>query len=248
MDEKILPQRVNCQCMQVIEATTQKQQNFMDPTNQPVNLKFTHLPKATKETLDLLAEQNFLNKDWYLAGGTALTLQFDHRISVDLDFFTPNTEFDPEFIITSLTPLGWITTLREKGTLYGELKGAKISFIAYPYFTPKKPFIPYKNIQVLDVSDIAVMKIIAISQRGKKRDFFDLYWYVENKEPLLEVLKRVNSQFPNMAHNYHHIFKSLTYFDEAEEDPEPQVFFDADWEKIKEYFLKIVPEIANKLL
>lgn len=220
----------------------------MDKTSQPVNLKLSHLPKATKEVLDFLAEQDFLKKDWYLAGGTALTLQFDHRISVDLDFFTTREDFDPDFIIRTLTPHNWVTTLREKGTLYGELKGAKISFIAYPYFTPKKPFIPYKDIQVLDASDIAVMKIIAISQRGKKRDFFDLYWYVENKEPLLDALKRVDNQFPNLAHNYHHILKSLTYFEEAEEDPQPQIFFNITWNQIKQYFLKMVPEMADEFL
>ena len=220
----------------------------MDPPNQPVKLNLSHLPKPTREALDLLAEQDFIRTNWYLAGGTALTLQFDHRVSVDLDFFTSQEDFDPEFIITALTPHGWVTTLREKGTLYGELKEAKISFIAYPYFIPKKPFISYKNIQVLDGSDIAVMKIIAISQRGKKRDFYDLYRYVENKEPLLNILKRVDSQFPNLAHSYHHILKSLTYFEEAEEDPEPQIFFETNWEDIKQYFLKIVPEITNKLL
>lgn len=220
----------------------------MDKTSQPINLHFFHLPKATEEALGLLAEQDFIKKDWYLAGGTALTLQFDHRVSVDLDFFTSQEDFNPESIIAALIPHGWVTTLREKGTLYGELKGAKISFIAYPYFISKRALIPYKNIQILDGSDIAVMKIIAISQRGKKRDFFDLYWYVGNKEPLLDVLKRVDSQFPNLAHNYHHILKSLTYFEEAEEDPMPQIFFEATWDLIKQYFLKIVPEIADKIL
>lgn len=219
----------------------------MDTTNKPVNLNLSHLPSSTLDALNLLAEQDWINKGWYLAGGTALTLQFDHRVSIDLDFFTQKNNFDPEFIISTLTPYGWVTTLREKGTLYGELKGAKISFIAYPYFTTRQPFILYKNIQILNGSDIAVMKIIAISQRGKKRDFFDLYWYVTNKESLLEVVKRVDTQFPNLSHNYHHILKSLTYFDEAEEDPKPQIFFDVKWEDIKQYFLKEVPQIADKL-
>lgn len=219
----------------------------MDTTNQPIKLNLSHLPQPTLDALHLLAEQDWIKKSWYLAGGTALTLQFDHRVSVDLDFFTTQADFDAEFIITTLTAYGWVTTLREKGTLYGELKGAKISFISYPYFIPKKPFIPHKNIQVLDASDIAVMKIIAISQRGKKRDFFDLYWYVINKEPLLDVLKRVDMQFPNLSHNYHHILKSLTYFDEADEDPDPQIFFNVTWEDVKQYFLKIVPDIADKL-
>lgn len=83
----------------------------------------------------------------------------------------------------------------------------------------------------IDVKDIAVMKIIAISQRGKKRDFFDLYWYIINREPLLAVLQRVKEQYPKTQHNYHHIIKSLTYFEEAQEDPQPQIFFDATWSK-----------------
>lgn len=220
----------------------------MDQTDQPVKFNFSRLPKPTKEALDILSKQDWIKKDWYLAGGTALALQFDHRVSIDLDFFSTQTDFDPDFIIRTLTPYGWETTIREKGTLYGELKGAKISFLAYPYFIPKKPFIHYENIQVLDGFDIAVMKIIAISQRGRKRDFFDLYWYVNNKESLLGVLERVDTQFPNLAHNYHHIFKSLNYFDEAEEDPDPHIFFDKSWEDVKKYFLKIVPKIADQLL
>lgn len=221
----------------------------MDNTNKSVVLIFNHLPKATHNALDVLATQSWLKeKGWYLAGGTALALQCDHRVSVDLDFFTPDTDFDVEQIISALTKQRWTTSLREKGTLYGELKGAKISFISYPYFIPKQPFITHKSINIVDARDIAVMKIIAISQRGKKRDFFDLYWYIKHREPLIEVIKRLDVQYPNSSHNYHHIIKSLTYFEEAEEDPKPQIFFDASWEEVKKYFLVVVPNVADKLL
>ena len=46
----------------------------------------------TQELLALLESPGFL-KDGYLAGGTATALQLGHRISVDLDFFTPK-KFD----------------------------------------------------------------------------------------------------------------------------------------------------------
>lgn len=221
----------------------------MDTTHQPIKLIFSHLPENTRKAFEILAQQNWLKENgWYLAGGTALLLQCDHRISVDLDFFTPHGNFDAKHIISALTSQEWTTSLREKGTLYGELKGAKISFIAYPYFVPKQPFITYKSINILNAQDIAVMKIIAISQRGKKRDFFDLYWYINHRESLLDVLQRVKDQYPNSQHNYHHIIKSLTYFEEAEEDPEPQIFFDSSWEQIKKYFLTIVPDAADKFL
>ena len=142
------------------------------------------------------------------------------------------------------------TTLREEGTLYGSLAGAKVSFIAYPYFTPKQLFLTYENIHILDIQDIAVMKIIAISQRGKKRDFFDLYWYVNNREPLIQILVRVKGQYPNTQHNYHHIIKSLTFFSEAESDTDvaPQILCKATWEQVKKYFLSIVPDVANRFL
>ncbi len=212
-------------------------------------LIFSHLPKNTHKAFEKMAEQSWLKEDgWYLAGGTALSLQCDHRVSVDLDFFTTSGDFNIEHIISSLTPLGWITTLSEKGTLYGELEGAKISFISYPYFVPKKMFIQYKSVSVLDSSDIAVMKIVAISQRGKKRDFFDLYWYIINCESLLDILQRVKAQYPDSKHNYHHIIKSLTYFEESEDDPDPQIFFDATWEQVKQYFRNAIPDVADKLL
>lgn len=212
-------------------------------------LNFSHLPKETLEAFKILSKETWLNKkSWYLAGGTALTLQLDHRVSFDLDFFTQEKDFDAEEVILSLLPYGFKTSSRSKGTLYGVLKGAKVSFIAYPYFIPKEPFIKEQGINILNAKDIAIMKIIAISQRSTKRDFFDLYWYINNNEPLIKVLKRVGSQFPKLNHNYHHIFKSLTYFDEAEENPDPEIFFNATWEQVKKYFLTIVPEIGKEIL
>lgn len=220
----------------------------METPNAKLKLNFTHVPPQTKQAFDVLSKQSWLKKqNWYLAGGTALTLQCNHRTSVDLDFFNPKKEVDLVLTVKALSP-DWVTTNRSEGTLYGELKNAKVSFISYPFFVPQGPFISHGFINILDVRDIAVMKIITISQRGKKRDFFDLYWYVTRQEPLVDVIKRVEIQFPKLQHNYHHIIKSFTYFEEAEEDPDPQIFFDATWEQVKKYFLSIVPDVADKLL
>lgn len=221
----------------------------MDITHQRIKLKFSHIPVITQKALDFLSKQDWIRKNnWYLAGGTALTLQFDHRTSVDLDFFTTHKDFDAGFISMALLPYKWIITRTDKGTLYGELGGTKISFIAYPYFVPKQPFITYGGIDILDAKDIAVMKIIAISQRGKKRDFFDLYWYITQRDSLLNIIERIATQYPNLEHNYHHIIKSLMFFEEAEEDPDPQIFFAATWEQVKQHFLDIVPDLADKFL
>ncbi len=43
-----------------------------------------------QKTLELLKRIQSIKKlnDFYLAGGTALSLYYGHRISIDLDFFT----------------------------------------------------------------------------------------------------------------------------------------------------------------
>lgn len=92
------------------------------------------------------------------------------------------------------------------------------------------------------------MKVIAVSQRGRKRDFFDLYWCAHNIESLENLIKRLKAQYPSVAHDYHHILKSLVYFDDAENDPEPEINFPIDWERVKEFFRQEVPVITRRLI
>ena len=109
-----------------------------------------------------------------------MALQVGHRQSVDLDFFTEKPEFDETGLERELLKTGqWETTYRQKGTLYGKLLNAKVSFIAYPFFTASKIMLKYGFLNILLPQDIAAMKIVAISQRGRKRDFVDLYYLVK---------------------------------------------------------------------
>lgn len=213
-----------------------------------VNLEI--LPPKTKKAFVFLSEQNWLSKSkWYLAGGTALALQSGFRKSVDLDFFNTQKNIDNNDLLHNLLKnREWNTTLNKKNTIYGELFGAKISFIAYPFFVPKQECTQYGSIKILNPIDIAVMKIIAISQRGKKRDFFDLYWCINNVEPLENLFKRLPSQYPLVVHNYHHILKSLVYFEDAENDPGPDVYFKATWTEVKKFFRKEITELLKNYL
>ena len=215
-----------------------------------INLDFNTLPLKTKKALVFLSEQSWIGKSgWYLAGGTALALQAGHRKSVDLDFFTAQKEFNNQELLNNfLGNNGWKITINKKNTIYGELFGAKISFIAYPFFIPKQKFIQYGSIKILQSLDIAIMKIIAISQRGRKRDFFDLFWCVRNIKPLEKLLKKLKIQYPLVAHDYHHILKSLIYFNDAENDPSPEIFFKAEWKEVKNFFRREIKNISKQLL
>lgn len=207
------------------------------------------LPTKTRKALDYLKNESWLTHDgWYLAGGTALALQAGHRQSVDLDFFTPQKTFSPAEVVSHFSQEVWQADIVKEGTIYGLIKNAKVSFISYPFFVPTLPKLKYGLVEVLDKADIAVMKIIAVSQRGRKRDFIDLFWYAKNIEPLESVIKKLPRQYPDVAHNFHHIIKSLTYFVDAESDPMPQLFFEATWPEVKNFFQTEAKKAAFDLL
>lgn len=215
-----------------------------------ITWNFDVLPRRTKKALDFLSRKKWLTlSGWYLAGGTALTIQAGNRTSYDLDFFTQSRDFDTKKLLAHfIKNVHWKTEIEEKNTVYGELFGAKVSFIANPFFIPKQRPVQYGSIRVLQPIDIAVMKVTAISQRGKKRDFFDLYWCAHHIEPLDRTITRLKTQYPAVAHDYHHILKSLVYFDDAEQDPTPEIHFDAAWKDIKKFFEKEIPKITKKIV
>ncbi len=207
------------------------------------------LPKATFKAFDYLSKGLLsTSENWYLAGGTALALQAGHRQSVDLDFFTQEKIFSPAEVVKKFSSDLWQADVFKESTIYGVLCGAKISFIAYPFFVPALPKLNYGSVPVLDKDDIAVMKVVAISQRGRKRDFIDLYWYIKNVSPLLSVIEKLPLQYSTVAHDFHHIIKSLTYFPDAEDDPMPSLFFNVSWEEVKKFFQREVTTIAKKVM
>jgi len=224
----------------------------MDSYIKKIIWHFDAMPKKTIKVFKYLSRQKWLdNSGWYLAGGTALALQVGYRQSVDLDFFTESKsgKIDNTKILEYLKSSGeWFTDVDSEGTIYGELQKAKISFIAYPFFSPAQPFVRYGTINILNKEDIAVMKVVAISQRGRKRDFFDLYYCANNILPLEEIMIRLKIQYPSVAHDYYHILKSLIYFADAESDPEPNLLIDLDWKTVKKYFEKEIPALTKKLL
>ena len=207
------------------------------------------LPKATQVSFLRSSSLDFFSKgSWYLAGGTALALQVGHRQSVDLDFFTTEKTFDEKQTEESLSELGdWQTTSLSKGTIYGEFCKAKMSLISYPFFTPREPFFQVGTVSILAPADVATMKIVAISQRGKKRDFVDLYWLSKNVQPLIKSIESVEKQY-SVRQNFNHILKSLTYFEDADNDPMPPLLFSATWEEIKKFFQREVTTIAKKVM
>ncbi len=195
------------------------------------------LNKETSAVLDLLKDSV---SGFCLAGGTALALELGHRISVDLDFFSVNN-FSTQKIADKLKTIGHLEiSSQDEDTLNGSLDGVKISFFYYPYpflFPTKK----YNDIALADERDIAGMKILAISDRGSKKDFIDLFVLLKIYS-LEDVLKFFNEKYKDYNYNMLHILKSLIYFFDADLDPEPVYINPLNWIEVKKFIKNIVDE------
>ena len=188
----------------------------------------------TKEALAILGKSHLMDNA-YLAGGTACALQIGHRISIDLDFFTPK-EFNAKELIRSLKNIGKFELDRQSwGTILGDLEKVKFSIFVYKY-PALFPFKSLFGINILDLRDIAAMKIDAVSTRGIKRDFIDLYFICQKGISLGEMLSLYDRKYGTLASNIVHIQKSLVYFVDAEATIAPRMLKKVAWEDVKKYF------------
>ncbi len=192
------------------------------------------LPAGTRANLALLAD-NGLADPFYLAGGTAAALHLGHRISVDLDFFGPDP-FDSSLLASQLADLGAFRLDRiAPDTLLGDLNGVKISFFRYRYPLVVEPIVTL-GARIATLQDIAAMKLDAVSRRGTKRDFVDLFFIAQSGLSLTEALGWYQRKYAGLDVNLVHVVKSLAYFVDAELDPPPQMLVSFSWEKTKRFF------------
>jgi len=205
------------------------------------------LPGIASEVLwDL--NKNSIISSFYLAGGTGLALSLGHRISHDFDFFAADL-FNEEILIQKFKGLEELTIIsKAQHTVHITFKKTRISFLgySYPLLFPTKKFdtgdSPGVNLEVADIRDIAAMKFSAVAARGTKRDFIDLYAVAQqyNLSQLFEIFKQKYAQTP---YNKVHILKSLTYFDDADSEPMPDMLIRIGWENVKKFFTSEVPKL-----
>lgn len=195
--------------------------------------------------IDSLANIPDIAHRFYLAGGTALALQYGHRTSIDLDMFSQKP-FDGGTIADTLVEIGGQIIMEEIGTVHAVVNGVKVSFLYYPY-PLLKPLKEFHGIPMASTEDIAAMKAVAISQRGDKKDFFDMYEILKTITPA-DLKKLLLSKFSQARINCYHILKSFFYFDDADRQPDPLSLNGTTWEQVKNYFIEREEELMRGLV
>lgn len=206
------------------------------------------LPGGTALALRKLGKSGALARA-YLAGGTAIALQLGHRISHDLDFFTP-VEFPEESTIAALEALGLRTEERHRQTIIGTFEDVHFSYFLLPYPLLFDPIL-HENLRIAHLDDCAAMKFEAIGSRGTQRDFVDLHAIMIHRQLTIPDLLEMHQKKYGDKHNTRaHNVRSLTYFAEAEtEQARPlELLQPIDWEEVKEFFRREVEKTARELL
>lgn len=159
----------------------------------------TIITKNQRLFLEVFAKEKKIAKDFYLAGGTALSeFYLHHRYSEDLDFFSEK-EFTSQvisvFLKKSQKNLG-IKKIdyqqsfnRHLFFLYFTKDIIKTEFTFFP-FTPIKKGITKNNIRIDSLLDIAVNKLFTIYQKPRSRDFIDLYFIIKKQKWSIDALKK----------------------------------------------------------
>jgi Nucleotidyl transferase AbiEii toxin, Type IV TA system len=181
---------------------------------------------------------------FYLAGGTAMALRFGHRRSEDFDWFAPALS-RPDALLSDLQAEGLSLqgTQIEAGTVISRFEGVKISFFEYryPLLDSLEPWREFET-DIASPRDLGAMKLLAIAQRGSRKDFVDVYELLRNGMVLRAMLEDFREKFtadPVSA------LRGLTYFDDAEKEPMPEMLNTVEWLTTKRAVESSVREVMQ---
>ena len=193
-------------------------------------------------TLGLLKELMRLQvlQPFVLVGGTNLSLRLGHRISEDLDIFV-NESYESDHIAPLLRDLfGKEITIVEQRihTLLTYIRSIKVDIVLhrYPYLQSVETI---DDIRFASMPDIVAMKLNAITRRGAKKDFFDIYELLDHYT-LDQMLHFFEEKYASTDIGF--VVRSLVYFEEADRSKDPIMLKKNNWQQVKNKIGQVVRE------
>jgi len=204
-----------------------------------------YLETIHPETQTLLRSMVLLDQlqSFALAGGTGLALYLGHRVSIDLDFFTRHS-FDGIEMFEFLKECYEVSNCSGSANslslfVQSDRESVKVDMLRHNYRL-LQPIRVIDAIPLFSLEDIAAMKMNAIANRGAKKDFFDIHALLQHFT-LQELLNFFEQKYEQL--NSFTVLKSLVFFVDAENDPDPMSLQNVSWHDLKENLRKLVAAI-----
>lgn len=183
---------------------------------------------------------------FYLAGGTGLALWLGHRRSEDAYWFRTAGFDDPLGFRARLEDVAGTVDVvgSAPGTLHCSVAGVRVSFFHYPYRPLHEPVeVEQLRIRVACLADIAAMKLAAVAQRGSRKDFVDVHTLCREYRPLPVLLEMYRQRFG--VADVQHVLIGLTYFVDADHDPDVDTTQRIRWRQVKKDLTRWVRELVD---
>jgi predicted nucleotidyltransferase component of viral defense system len=190
-------------------------------------------------------------REFRLVGGTALSLQLGHRVSVDIDFFTDaaygSIDFDEienylknnfDYVDGDFGGNPALGKSYAVGTDRDNAIKLDIFYAMDPFF---QGIIEEEGVRMATTEEIVAMKIDVVQRGGRKKDFWDLHELLEHYT-INEMIAfhRVRSEW---THKEALILDNFIQFAACDDDLEPNCLRGKQWEFIKE---DIEEALANR--
>lgn len=182
--------------------------------------------------------------NFYLVGGTALSLYYGHRLSVDLDLFS-TAFFSNEDIIPALEKNVKGFQYRSAANpigLFCMIEDLKVDLVKHHIHPLIDEPLLIDGIRMLSPKEIMAMKVAAILKRAVKKDFWDLAELLQHFT-LTECIEAYTKKYPSQQLLIS-IPYVLTYFTDADESEEPISLKEQTWASVK----KIIQQKVNEYL
>lgn len=168
--------------------------------------------QGTLELIKRLCNEPVL-ADFFLVGGTALSLQIGHRISIDIDLFSRQS-FDVMKVEEKLSESFAFKKLYiSENTLKGTIDGIFIDLLTHKY-PLVNPLIVEEEIRMASLEDISAMKLNAIIGNGQRlKDFVDLSQLSFNLS-LNQMIKAYKIKYNSSDEII--ILKAIMFFDDID--------------------------------
>ena len=142
-------------------------------------IDFDYLLPKTKLVMIELSESEIM-EDFTFVGGSALSCYLHHRLSEDLDFFSWDNSVDAERLLGIFNREGLHIINRSAQQIDLLYKGVKITFFSSKWQELAKSRISLLgHIHIANLDLLAAMKVNTLFLRAKFRDYYDLYYIVD---------------------------------------------------------------------
>ena len=196
-----------------------------------------HFETVEPDTLSVLKQLMEISEleNFSLVGGTALSLLYGHRMSVDLDLFS-NKPFENSDIIIALERyFGDRFIMEDKPARFGifcYINDIKIDIVRHPH--PQiRPELNVEGIRIFSTEDIIAMKVQAILGRGKKKDFWDIAELLKHYSVAdFVALHKEKFSTQNLLIT---VPQALTYFADADESEDPISLKNQTWNSVRAF-------------